>query len=98
MGVALNVKIDEVIVDKEFEITIRFSESIAVLRSGESQPIQAESFKKGKSAGDFFLAHLNKKYANREIDVRVDFQNVEMKSYSVYERVAPGKLHMKGIL
>ncbi len=96
VGVALNVKINEVTIDKEFEITVRFPEGIALLRPGETQPVEAESFKKGKSAGDFYLAHLDKEYANREIEVRVEFQNVEMKTYSVSERVVPGQLQMKG--
>lgn len=91
VGVALNVKINEVIIDKEFEITVRFPESIAVLRPGETQPMQPES-----SNGEFFLAHLDKKYANREIEVKIEFQNVEMKPYSVSERVVPGQLQMKG--
>ncbi len=97
VGVAINVKINEITIDKEFEITVMFPESIAILRPGEAQSVQAESFKKGKSAGDFYLAHLNKEYANREIDVRVEFQNVEMKPYSVSERVMPGHLRIKGI-
>ncbi len=97
MGVAVNVRINKITIDKEFEITAMFPESIAVLRPGDARSVQAESFKKGKSAGDFFLTHLNEKYANREIDVRVEFQNVEMKPYSVSERVMPGHLQIKGI-
>ena len=96
-GVALNVKINEVTIDKELEVTIKFSEEgIAILRHRETQPIQAESFKKGISAGDSFLAHLDKECANREIKVKIEFQNVEMKSYSVSERVVPGQLQIKG--
>jgi len=95
-GVALNVRINEIIIDKEFEISVRFPDSIPVLRSGEGLPIHAESFKQGKPAGDFFLAHLDPKYANREIEVRVEFQNVEMKPYSVSERVLPARLQIKG--
>ena len=96
VGVALNVKINDVTIDKDLEVTVRFPERIAMLRPGETQQVQAESFKKGKSAGDFFLAHLDKEYANREIEVKIDFQNVEMKSYSVSEQVVPGQLQMKG--
>jgi hypothetical protein len=97
VGVALNVKIKEVTIDKEHDIIVRFpAEGIAVLRSGETQPVQAESFKKGTSVGDFFLAHLNNEYANQEIELKIEFQNIEMKSYSVSERVVPGQLRMKG--
>lgn len=95
-GVALNVRIDEVVVDKAFQITIRFPESIAVLRPGETQAVRAESFKEGQSTDDFFLAHLDTQYANRELDVKIQFQNVEMQSYSISERVGPGQLYMKG--
>lgn len=96
VGVAINVKINDFVIDREFEITVRFPESIAVLRPGETQPMQAESFKKGISASEFFLAHLDKEYVNREIEVKIEFQNVEMKPYSVSEYVVPGRLQMKG--
>ena len=79
------------------EITVRFPATVTILRSGEAVPIDGESFKKGKPAGDFFLANLNKEYANREIQVRVEFQNLDMKRYSVSERVMPGHLQIEGI-
>lgn len=96
-GVAVNVRVNEVTVDEEFKITVRFSRSLSILRPGEASIIEGESFKDGESAGDFFLAHLDTEYANREIDVRVEFQNVEMKPYSVSERVMPGNLQIRGI-
>jgi hypothetical protein len=96
-GAAVNVRISEVTVDEELEIVIRFSKNISILRSSETLAIEGESFRSGKSAGDFFLAHLDIKYANREFDVKIEFQNVEMKPYSVLERVMPGDLRIRGI-
>ena len=49
------------------------------------------SCKKDVSWGDFFLAHLDPKYANRELFVEVNYENVDLRDYVTRERIQPGK-------
>jgi hypothetical protein len=95
-GPAINISIGDVVVDATEDVAIHFPESIPVLSNGISVPIRADSFKKGKPAGDFFIAHLNPYYANRTLPLNIEFQNVELRSYFVEERVVPGKLEIVG--
>ena len=73
---------------------IRFPHLLPVLASGATAPLVAESFKRGRSAGDFFLAHLDPQYAKLNLPVRVTFQNAEMTSYVVTESIIPGELRI----
>lgn len=91
-GVALHIRVDPVVVSKEHEIEIRFPKAIPVLRKGESATLEARSYKKGKDAGDFFNAHLDPEHANQETDVKVRFDDVELKTYSTTQRVSPGSV------
>jgi hypothetical protein len=95
-GAAVNIKIDDVVVDETHGVSIRFPASVPVLRPGAALPIRAESIKGGKSAGDFFLAHLDPQYAALELKIVLRFQNVEMKPYSVAQTVCPGELRITG--
>ena len=90
-GVALNVKIKPLVVDEAAQIYINFNESIPILKSGETLLIEGESFCRGSSKGEFFLAHLDPKYANRELQLEVSFQNVEFCSFCTRERISPRK-------
>ena len=85
------MKVNPVQVSADHEIIIRFNEIYPTLVTGDSVTISAESFKKGKSAGDFFLAYLDPEYANRILDIVVEYQNVELKKYITKERVSPQK-------
>jgi hypothetical protein len=91
-GVALHVRLAPVIVSRELSVEIRFPQSIAILRPGQSVPLVARSYKKGVDAGDFFNAHLDPQYATLELEVKVTFDNVELKAYSTTQRVTPGNL------
>ena len=66
---------------------------IAIPKAVAVHPL-AESFKRGRSAGDFFLAHLDPQYAKLNLPVRVTFQNAEMTSYVVTESIIPGELRI----
>lgn len=91
MGPALNVEVKPVQVNAEHEVIIRFKELHSTLVVGESVQLAAESFKKGKSAGDFFLAHLDPEYANRNLNIVIEYQNVELNKYITKERVSAQK-------
>ena len=90
-GPALNVKIQPVQVSSREEIVIRFEEAFPTLKPDESISIKAQSFRKGKSAGDFFLAHLDPKYANRNLNVVIEYQDINMHAFSTKERISPQK-------
>ena len=96
-GPAINVRIGEVLVSEIEEIIIRFPDTIPILlNDGKAIELRAESFKKGKSAGDFFLAHLDPKYANLNLSIPIEFQSVDLKTYSIEETVVPGELRIGG--
>ncbi len=88
-GPALNVSFDDVTIDETEDIVVRFRDTIYMIEAGKAANVSAETFKKGKPAGDFFLAHLDPQYANRDLRLRVKFHNAEMRPYSVTESVRP---------
>lgn len=96
-GTALNISIDDVIVSEQEEIVIRFPQVIPVLPAGATAEVRAESFKKGRLAGDFFLAHLDPEYASLDLRVCVHFQNAEMAPYMVTESIRPGELSITDV-
>lgn len=93
-GVALNVQVEDVVLSEQEEIVIRFPRLLPVLASGGTVQVAAESFKKGRSAGDFFLAHLDPQYARLSLRVHVRFQNAEMAPYVATESIIPGELRI----
>lgn len=88
---ALNVKIRPVQVDANESIIIQFPDLIPSIMPGKSVEVRAESFKKGKSAGDFFLAHIDPSYANRTLTIKIDYQNIELHKYTTKEKISPKK-------
>jgi len=96
-GPALNVSIEDVLVDPNLDISIHFPDYISFLSKGETVDVHAESYKRGKPVGDFFNAHLNPSYANQTLLLKIEFQNVEEQRYSVEERVSPEKMQIAGI-
>ena len=93
-GVALNVQVDDVTLSEQEEVVIRFPRLLPFLASGGTAQLAAESFKRGRSTGDFFLAHLDPQYATLNLRVRVKFQNAEMTPYVVTESIIPRELRI----
>lgn len=87
-GVALHIRLDPVTVSCENQIEIRFLKLTPVLRSGESISLEARSYKAGQDAGDYFNDHIDPKYAKQELAVTLHFDDVELKSYSITQRVS----------
>jgi hypothetical protein len=96
-GTALNVKAEDVVISAEDQIRLHFPERIPVLPCGEVRNIAAQSFHGDVNAGDFFAAHLDPQWAALELDIRVTFQDTEMRSFSVSEKVRPGTLEIQGV-
>jgi hypothetical protein len=90
-GPSLNVKVRPVQVSSEESIIIKFDEVIPEINSGEMVEINAEGFHHGRSTGTFFLAHLDPKYANRNLSIFIDYQSIDLKTYTTRERVSPKK-------
>ena len=90
-GPALNVQVRPVQVSSEESIIIKFGEMIPTINPGETVGLKAESFHKGNPTGNFFTAHLNPEYANRNLSIFIDYQNFDLKSYTTRERVSPKK-------
>ncbi len=97
-GTALNVSVEDVQVDTNFDVKIHFPDHTPVLMKDETtEAIRVEGYNNGKPAGDFFNAHLYPEYANRDLKLRIEFQNVESQAYFVEETVSPGKMNINGI-
>lgn len=95
-GVALNVRVRDVVVDAEHGVKITFRESVPVLRSRETLRIRAETFRGDRSAGDFFSAHIDPRYANRELAMMIEYQNVDLKTYAVVQKTQPAAMAISG--
>ncbi len=96
-GAALNVAVDDVELSREEEILIRFSGAPVVLPAGDTAPVDAESFRRGRSWEDFFNAALHPEYASFEISTTVRFQDTEFTSLVVRQRLKPGHLEITHI-
>lgn len=88
-GPALNVSIRPIQVSANESIMVCFQEMIPSIESNKSVAITGESFRKGKSAGDFFLAHIDPEYANRNLSVFINYQNIELRHYTTKEQISP---------
>ena len=96
-GVALHVRVDTVTVSVEHKIEIRFPKTIPVLRPAESVILEARSYKNGRDAGDFFTAHIDPTYANQELCITLRFDNVELKPYTITQKVSPGSIGVAAV-
>lgn len=94
-GVALNVELRDAIVDYEKNVIIKFPQKIPVLKSGEKQQIQVETFR-NNAAEDFFAAHLDPRYANRQLTIIIEYDNINLKRYAVSEQTAPQAVRIIG--
>lgn len=91
-AVALNVRIDDVLIVGPSTAIARFSERIPILRPAESRSVEAMILVDGQEKSDFLLAHLNPEYATQERPVTIRFDNAEGVEYSVTFRVSPRQL------
>jgi hypothetical protein len=82
-GPALNVKVEDVVLPAVQVVSLTFSPVIPVLLQGTIAELEVNSLTEGKRGSDFLAAHLDPDYATIELDVRITYQNVEGKHYSV---------------
>ena len=86
----------DVTISEGDQIFVRFPERVPVLASGEKKSFAATSFHGEAEVGDFFTHHLEPGFAFFDLSVQVLFQDVEMNSFRVSERVTVGKLEITG--
>ncbi len=94
---ALNIRFENI----KFEapgtkLEILFSRALPLLKPGASLEVPIEVKINGQSTDPAFAAHLDPTYAIQDIEVRIHFSNLEGKSYSLVEIVAPQALTIKG--
>jgi hypothetical protein len=95
-GLALNLSIDDIVIDQDEQIVIRFG-TVVLLPAGACADVAAESFQRGRHVGDFFTAHINPRYATMALDVCVRFHNIKMVRYVVATSVGPRTMIIKGV-
>ncbi len=79
-GVAINIKIDDVILNSEFDFRLVL-EGPLCLRPGERAMIKVETKKAGTTGGISLTAHLDTRYANRQHTVTIYFCDVLHRKY-----------------
>lgn len=96
-GTALHICAQTVVINDELKIEVRFPKIISVLRPGETQKLEMQSYINGKDAKDIFNAHLDPQYSCLELPINIRFDNVELKTYSTTQTISPGKISVSAI-
>jgi hypothetical protein len=99
LGPALNVRLLDAIIDPEeqnLRINVHFPDRIPILRPGEQTRIRVMSRVGEHPFGDFFSAHIDPRYATNTVSIVVQYENIQMKSYSVEQVVQPRTLSITG--
>lgn len=99
LGPALNVRLLDAIIDPEeqnLRINVHFPDRIPILRPGEQARIRVMSRVGEHPFGDFFSAHIDPRYATNTVSIVVQYENIQMKSYSVEQVVQPRTLSITG--
>lgn len=99
LGPALNVRVPEILVHERIEgqpVMLRVPTQVSVLRPGEKVSISVDSFVGGREFGDFFSAALHPKFTHDRLDVVIEYENIQLKSYRVVQTVEPQLLSITG--
>jgi len=96
-GLAVNVKVKDVVLHSQEKIRIRFPDTIPLISPGEKQTVAVQSFHGEANMGDFFASHLDKQFAIADLQIDIEFNNIEMQLYRLSEKVGPGYLNILGI-
>jgi hypothetical protein len=79
-GVAVNIKFDDTILNKELDVCLRFP-NVLTLLPGASELIEIESIRNGHRIDFPFDAHLDRRYANRQWEITVTFEDIARQKY-----------------
>lgn len=94
---ALGVCIDAITISESpTKLEIRFPSSLSILKPNAVADIEIEVLINGNKSDPTFAAHLDPKYAIRDVNVHIHFSNIEGKQYSLMEIVSPQTLSITG--
>lgn len=79
-GVAVNIKFDDTVLNSELNVRLRFPEVLS-LAPNESELIKIDSIRNGHKIDFPFAAHLDKRYANRQWEITVTFEDIARQKY-----------------
>ena len=95
VGSALNVRICDAHiepVENDLQLVLKFPGNLPVLRPGAEGQIEVQGFVGDVEFGDFFNAALNPRYAVRRVEITIQYENIQLKTYSVTQCVEPSSL------
>lgn len=98
-GPALNIRIPPVLVHQriaEHPVSLRFPENLPILKPGERISIPVQSFVADKEFGDFFSAALHPEFAHDRLEVGIQYENIQLKSYMVVQTTEPHSMIVSG--
>lgn len=97
-GAALDVRIESIKLDSNsgLQIEIQFPHSLPLLKQASVGEVAVDVYMNGKKCDPVFAAHLDPKYAVLDVDVRINFSNIEGKQYSLVEIISPQTYSVKG--
>lgn len=96
-GVSINTYVKPIMIDEGMNVKIKFEEKVPVIKANESVCINAESFDKNGSKGDFFVAHLDPENAVYDLITEIHYENIEGKRYKTKQKSSPKDQRILGI-
>lgn len=94
-GVALNVRINRVLIGGSEDIEVIFPDSTPVLSPGEEAQVEGEFKVNGVELSDIHgTAHLSTGFANQTSIMSISYSNIEYRMYLTKERISPGKIEI----
>jgi len=94
-GVALNIKIDQVLIGGAEDIVVSFPGSIPVLMSGQEVQVKGEFRINGVELSDINgTAHLSIGFSNQTSNISIGYSNIKHAKYSTTEQISPGKIEI----
>lgn len=79
-GVAINIKFDDAILSEKDDLCLRFPQVLALL-PGATELIKIESIRDGHKIDFPFDAHFDQRYANRQWEITVTFEDIARQKY-----------------
>jgi hypothetical protein len=97
-GPALNVQVHDVHLPPITATVLRFSPSVFPhVPAGAVCNLEVADYVEGRKTGDMLTAHLNPVYAQWPLQVRITYENVEGRAYTVDHEIEPGRLRLRGL-
>lgn len=97
-GVALNIKINRVLIGDSEDIEVIFPEATAILRPGEEIQVKGKFKVKGVELSDIHgTAHLSTNFSNQTSTMSISYSNIQYRRHITTEQISPGKIEILNI-